>query len=390
MANVIFTSTGTAGDVLPLIRIGSRLKGRGHDVHLLTHAHYAGLAREAGLEFAALDNAAEYEQFVEDGPLLNTPHRIPEFMRRHYFPKVLAECKLIEQRYRPGDTVVIARDLFDLGARLVAERLRIPLLWIFMAPSQLLNGQLRRELFARVLAKDVNRLREQLALGAISDWHSWLSNGGRHPALWPEWFAAPDPAWPAKVVPVGFVVDNEDESGELPDSVRASLDAAPSPILISGGTGTYSGIGFYGAATNACLQLNRPGILVTDHDRLVPADLPVSIRHCHYLPMGKVMPRVAAVVHHGGRGTLSCALAAATPQVVLASGADRQDNASRLERLGVAKYLALPSWKPEKVAEALLRLTESVAVRNCCQDLADRIRGSDSLAQACDVIESAV
>src|SRR5262245_13224313 len=128
VANILFTTTGTDGDVLPVLRIGSRLKTRGHDVTLLTHAGYAGLAAEAGLDFAALDNATEYNRSVAEGPMVNSPQGIPEFLRRHYFTKVPLECDLVRQRCRALDTLLVARDLFDIGARIAAEKFGIPLL----------------------------------------------------------------------------------------------------------------------------------------------------------------------------------------------------------------------------------------------------------------------
>jgi rhamnosyltransferase subunit B len=390
MANILFTSLGTGGDVLPLLRIGSQLKTRGHDVGLLTHVSYAGLAAEAGLDFAALDAAEECARSVEDGPLLNTPRGIPEFLRRHYFPRVPLECELIQQRFRASDTILVARDLFDIGARIAAEKFGIPLLWMFVSPSQLLNRQLRQELFARVLATDVNNLRGRLGLPPVTDWHSWLSYPGRSLAIWPSWFAAPDPAWAAEIVPVGFVLDNEGESGNVPEGIRRALDAGERPILITGGTGTFTGAAFYGACVEACRQAGRRAILVTAHDQLVPSVLPERIERYSHLPLGKLMPLMEVVLHHGGRGTMSCALASGTPQAVLAWGADRPDNAVRLEQLGVAKYLPRPDWKAETVRKALESLAGSSAVRERCREVAGRIAGTDSLTAACQVIEDAL
>ncbi len=390
MANIIFTSVGTGGDVLPVLRVGSRLKTRGHDVTLLTHICYAELAAEAGLDFAALDNAAEYARSIEDGPLVNTPQSIPEFLRRHYFSRVPLEVELIRQRQRGSDTILVARDLFDTGARIASEILGIPLQWMFVAPSQLSSSELRRELFARVLAADVDRLREKHGLSAVTDWRAWLGYPGRNVGIWPSWFAPPDPAWPAEVVPVGFVLDNEGESGDVPEEIRSALDAGEQLVLITGGTGSFTGPGFYSACAEACRQAGRPAILVTPHDQMVPSDLPDSIRRYRHLPLGKLMPFMDVVLHHGGRGTMSCALASGTPQVVLAWGADRPDNAIRLERLGVAKYLPRPAWTADAVAMALTSLASSSAVRERCREIAGRIAQTDSLTAACEVIETAL
>lgn len=366
------------------------MKTRGHDVALLSHIRYADLAAEAGLDFGAIDDAGQYALSIEDGPLVNSPPGIPEFLRRHYFPRVVQEYDLIRQRCRAKDTILVARDLFDVGARIAAEKLGLPLLWLFVAPSTLMSRDLRRALFAEVLAADVNRLRDEIGLPPVADWNAWLSYPGRHPGIWPDWFAPPDPAWAAEVVPVGFVLDNEGETEDLPREIRSAVDAGERPILITGGTGTFTGAGFYEASVNACRQLSRRAILVTPHDQLIPSRLPESIRRYTHLPLGKLMPFVEAVFHHGGRGTMSCALASATPQVVLAWGADRPGNAIRVEELRVGKYLPRPAWKADTVAKALESLAGSSAVRERCREIAARIAGTDSLTAACLVIEDAL
>ena len=377
---------GTAGDVLPLLRIGKRLGERGHDVSLLTHFGYRSLAEEAGLEFGAIDGAEEHARSLDDGALVNTPAGIVEFMRRHYLPRVIGEYERIRDRCRPSGRILVARDLFDLGARFAAEKLGIPVVWIFISPSQLVSRELRRALFSEVLAGDVQRLRASLDLPPVTDWDAWLGYPGRHVGIWPAWFAKPDPRWPAEVEPVGFVLDNEGERDGIPEDLEPSLRAGERPVLITGGSGTFVGASFYQASVDACVGSGRPAILATPFEQLVPASLPPSIRRYSHLPMGKLMPRVDAVIHHGGRGTMSCALAAGTPQVVLASGADRPWNALRLEELGVAKYLPRPAWTAEAILQAL-ESTASIALRERCREIAGRFAGADPLRAACQVIE---
>ena len=389
MGNVVFTSVGTGGDIYPMLRIGERLRSRGHDVTLLTHAPYAGLAREAGLDFAALDTAEEHAASIDDGPLVNTPQGVPEFFRRHYFPTVRRDYELIRERSRARDTVVVVRDLFDVGARLAAETLGVPVAWMFVSPSQLMNTRLRRELFEKVLSGDVNRLREGLGLRPVRDWPAWLAYSGASLALWADWFAPPDPSWPASVTPVGFVLDNAGEKGEIPQEIRSEVESGERLALITGGTGTFAGTLFFEACVEACRRSGRRAILVTPHDELVPADLPASIRRYRRLPLGKLMPLMDVVLHHGGRGTLGCALASGIAQVILSWGADRPENALRAEAAGVAKSLPRASWRAEAVADAM----ESVStpqVRNRCREIARRFAETDAPATASRVIEDAL
>ncbi len=246
---------------------------------------------------------------------------------------------------------------------------------------------MRAELFSGILGADTNRLKVELGLPPVDNWCSWLEYGKPSIALWPDWFAMPDSTWPAGVVPVGFVVDNEEETDDVPGEVQAILDGGEPPILITPGTGTYLGVEFATVCAAACERLNRRGILVIRHDKQVPESLPNSVKRFSCLPFGKLMPHMAVVIHHGGRDTLSCAIAAGTPQLVLALGADRPDNASRLQRLGVAEYLAPHAWRPGAVAEKLRQLISSAAVRNRFREIADRAKNMDPLTAACKLIE---
>jgi rhamnosyltransferase subunit B len=378
---------GSGGDVLPLLRMGSALKARGHSVAFFSHGNYRSLAELAGLDFAALDRPADYGQFVKDEPLLNTPRGVADFLRRHSLPKVLVEFQLISERCPSSDAVLVTRDLFDTGARIAAEKLGLRLLHVFIAPSQAATWSMRVELFRYALAPDVNGLRARLDLSPVDDWNFWLGYSSPSIALWPDWFGDPNAAWPPGIVPVGFVADSEMETADLdPDVLRMLGNGAP-PILITAGTGMYLGAEFYTAAAEACRLLGRQAILVAPHEEQVPKTLPDSVRRFGYLPFSKVMPRVGAVIHHGGRGTLSRAVAAGVPQLVLAMGADRPDNARRLKRLGVADYLPPPHWQPDRVAAALHRLMSSSVVKSRCQDLSDRLRHGDAIDAACEIIE---
>ncbi|MDH4118505.1 MAG: glycosyltransferase [Acidimicrobiia bacterium] len=55
-----------------------------------------------------------------------------------------------------------------------------------------------------------------------------------------------------------------------------------------------------------------------------------------YTPYGRVFPKMAAIVHHGGAGTTHAALRAGVPQVVVPHFADQGFWAQRLRRIGVA------------------------------------------------------
>jgi len=93
-----------------------------------------------------------------------------------------------------------------------------------------------------------------------------------------------------------------------------------------------------------------------------------------YEPFSRLLPRTAAIVHHGGIGTLSQALAADVPQLVMPMAHDQPDNAHRLLGLGVARRLYPRAFTAERVAVALRKLRENPAVCPACAAAAARIR----------------
>jgi MGT family glycosyltransferase len=68
-----------------------------------------------------------------------------------------------------------------------------------------------------------------------------------------------------------------------------------------------------------------------------PADLgplPGNVRAERWVPQRRVMPHAAAMVCHGGFGTVRMALASGVPMVVLPLFADQPHNARRIAELG--------------------------------------------------------
>jgi hypothetical protein len=202
--HAILVSVGSGGDILPFLQLGKRLKERGHQATLITHCCYQKTANDSRLGFVSLDSESEYHAFIDDQPLLNTPRGIPEFLRRHTLPKVPLDVQHIVRQISSPDTVVLTRDLFDLAPRFISEQLGLPLIWVFMNPSQITTWRLRAELFGNILASDVDGLRSSLGLPPVTKHQNYWSTYPNGIALWPEWFAPVTCSSASNVVSVGL------------------------------------------------------------------------------------------------------------------------------------------------------------------------------------------
>jgi rhamnosyltransferase subunit B len=382
---------GTYGDLFPFVRLGRELKVRNHNVLLLTNCHYEDKVKRSGIDFAALDSPDDFARMLEDQELLNNPRDLALFYRRHILPRVVTEYEMIKKQNSSGDLVLVSNHNSHLTTQIAAEKLGIPLLTVLLAPTGITYMLPVFEGLFAVLENKVNRIRAEVGLPPVHDWGNWLGSVEQIVGLWPDWFAASEPGWPKGVTPVGFLLGDESREGydkEI-EKVQDMLDDEASPILITHGTSVPTDARFFAVGVEACLLLGRRGILVTQHCEAVPSPLPEGVKWVRYLPFASLMPRMGAVIHHGGIGTASRALAAAIPQLVLPDGFDRPDNAVRLRRLGVADYLMPHQWEPGLMSEMLLGLI-SPGVLARCRELAQRMRAANPAVAACEVIEQFV
>jgi UDP:flavonoid glycosyltransferase YjiC (YdhE family) len=155
------------------------------------------------------------------------------------------------------------------------------------------------------------------------------------------------------------------------------------------GSANVFGGDFFEAAADACRRLGRRGLLLTRFPEQVPAALPDGVRHVDFVPFRWLLKRSALLVHHGGIGSMSQALAAGVPQVIMPMGFDQCDNAARVERLGVGRSLVPKRFRGPALAEMIRGLLDDSAVAGRCRDVAARLADADSLEQACDEIEAA-
>ena len=129
-------------------------------------------------------------------------------------------------------------------------------------------------------------------------------------------------------------------------------------------------------------------MLLTEQEEHLRKPLPRIVRHIRYAPLGELLPRAAAIVHHGGIGTSARGLKAGIPQLIMPMAYDQHDNTHRLVRLGVAKSIGTSEFTPDNVAARLRELLESQAVSDRCRHYANKFDHSTALESTCDYIEA--
>ena len=418
MPNILLVTKGTAGDLFPFLRMGKDLKQRGNEVTLFSHWFLEEEAKRAGLNYVALDAPEDFPSYEEqiakkaqhkdalvaggaalfaNYSELSAAREIAEKPGAPMVsafgvsvPRAIAESRIIGRHCAAANTVVVSSYTAFIPAQTASEKMGVPLVSLFPSPDLMpvwiMDLPFFEELYKYVGA-DINRVRAEVGLAPVGDWRAWLVSAGRHVGAWPEWLIAPDPNSPLKVEPVGFFWDERVLRGEIPPEVEGMLDGSRPAVLVCHGTSMPSKPEFMQMSADACRLLGLRGILVTKYRELVPRELPEEVKWVAYLPFGKVMPKVAAVIHHGGFNTAAQALAAGVPQLVAGLGHDRTQNAARVEALGVGESLPPTQWNSEAVAGSLRRLIDSPAIKRHSKELADRFKQDVFGGRAYDVFE---
>jgi rhamnosyltransferase subunit B len=410
---------GSAGDVHPFVWLGKLLQARGHEVVVLAQEAVRFMPENAGLPTVAYGNRSVQEDVIRN-PDLWHPRKAIEVITR-MIPICAQEAVPVIRRHildetgaPAGNTVMIAGAL-AFAARVLAERHGVPLLTAHLQPCIFMSADDSPVMLAHAewLPKMPRFLRQ-----AFFDLANWRVDGllgpgieglrrdqGLTPArvkgvmrsywhspdgvlcLFPEFYGRRAGDWPAQAVLTRFPL--YDESAERPtdETLERFLAAGTAPVVITPGSANAHANRFIQQAAGACRMMGRRALVVTRYPEQV-GPLPGDSAAFEYIPFGRVFPRAAAIVHHGGIGTTAQCLAAGVPQLIMPMAHDQPDNAARCRRFGVGDYLYPGAFKPARIAGSLTRLLSCPAVSAACQVLREQMQAQMSEAQVAQRIET--
>jgi rhamnosyltransferase subunit B len=401
---IMVVAIGTAGDVLPFIGLGRALGRRQHQVHFLSLHHYRKFAEASGLVFHEIpdvNGATGHPDFYH--PTLSM-----RLIARHaLLPSIRPVYDVISTL--PKDEWRIISDQVSYGARIASEKQGFRLITAVVAPFMLRSTEkmpvtpgfsipswaprfLKRAFFGfvsqlwdRELAREVNHFRQSVGLAPVRDIiYNWSLSPDRVVGLFPEWFAGRPSDWPKQFVHGTFTAADL----EIETTPCGDLEKAGDPLVVfCAGSAGPAAQRFFQNAINASRGRHWQAVLLAPHFESAET-LPSNVIRCGYVPLSRLLPRTAAIVHHGGLGTISCALTKGVPQVVMPFGHDQFDNAARIRELGVGRILAGNAQNPSKLTDCLESVLTDEALKVKCQEIAAVASSGDSVDRLCEFLES--
>ena len=407
-----FVPVGSHGDVHPIVGLAVAMKGRGHRVVVGANAFFRELIERNGLEFVEFGTAEQYLEITSNPELWDARKGSMLVLESVVNRALRPVYQYLLQRWQHEKFTLVASPLC-MSARLLHETHGVPLITTQLqpvvmrsayevpglpmpipswAPPWWIRGMYwlaDAVLIDRTLCPPLNAFRQELGLAPVKRlMNGWWNSPQRVMGLWPEWFAPPQRDWPAQVMLTGFPLYDERGVAEMPPALEAFLAAGSAPIAFTPGSAMRHGHAFFQAAIEACERLGRRGLLLTRFGEQLPATLPASVMHVTFAPFSLLLPRCAALVHHGGIGTMAQGFAAGIPQLVMPMSHDQPDNLLRLQRLGVGDGLAPEAFKGVAVAAKLSALLDNEGVIKRCGELSNRLKAAQPLETACAIMEA--
>jgi len=409
---IALLTIGTRGDVQPYIALGKELQARGHDVVLAAPDNFADWVSEHGLAFhgAGVDMQALLQTPEAKRAMAGNPFAFLPIWRRTVLPMIRASMDATWAAARDADVIVFhpkangAVDVAEATSAALVYTAPLPLFPTGAFPFFALPGNYGRRLnrltygvlqLPRLFFRGLtNRWRaDSLGLGPAR-WFAPLS-GPRSalalslcavsPALLPRPYAPDD-----RVHATGPWLLDEGRDWQPDAGLATFLAAGPPPVYIGfGSMTTQAPDKLARAIVDGVLEAGVRAVVATGWGGLDRIAMPASIHVIDAAPHDTLFPRMAAVVHHGGAGTIHAGLRAGRPTLVCPLGMDQPFWGRRVHALGCGPPpLPLRRLKATRFAAGLRDLTSTPAYRSNAAAIAQAMANDGGALEAADLIEA--
>jgi rhamnosyltransferase subunit B len=393
---IVLANVGTLGDLHPFIAIALRLKERGYDAVIATNPEFRDNVVSEGLAFHPIGPSRDCILRDLDIDARELGRRIIKDTMYILEAGIFPYLKITYDDLVPvlQDAALVLAGSLMYAARFAAEKRVIPLLTIALQPMVFLSAHdppclsqapwlapllwrmgpaVTRAVYGPGKALATRRARPLYDFrGALG-----LETSGGNP-LFEQQFSAQgtlatyspllgsiQPDYPAHTTITGFTFyDRAPRNADpLPPDLRQFVAAGAAPLVFTLGSFAVDFPGeFYKVSREIAHRLQKRAILLIGGHRseaVCKEQINDNLFIADYAPFSALFPHASAIIHHGGIGTTGQALRAGKPQLVVPFLGDQFDNASRVARLGVGRWIGQNQYTPSRLAGELTTLLGS-------------------------------
>ena len=385
---IALVSCGTRGDVQPMAALTIGLNAAGHQALLFAPPENEAWARTLGCPFRAMGAPVRGNPILKGGGL----GALARFVRQ----EVGTQSRQLHEEAR-GHDLMLATGL-AFGAPGVAESLGIAYRYVSFVPAATLGttkdglgfrflGWLSARVVNAGVLSAVNRGRSELGLPPIDNVLANSIGSGAIAATDAALTTVP-PGVALKAVQAGYM--HLREPGPLDAEVEAFLDSGPPPVYVGFGSMPVARPESMGQLlADAARSSGRRFVVASGWGGPKATARQGDCLFVEDVPHPLLFPRVAAVVHHGGSGTVATAARAGVPQIVLPYMADQFMWRSQVVKLGLGpKAGLLRMLSARSLSRAIVECLGNERYKRRAEEIATAIRGTDGVDLTVRVIEA--
>lgn len=336
MAKIEIVVAGTHGEVRPLLALGVALREAGHDVVMCAPPNEEKWITGYGLKFysagcdihSLMDNLKAY---------MGHPVKMLKVVKETLQTIIADQFRLMEEPSRGVDLIIGGGEPF--AAPSFAEKQQVPFVFVNLVtqflpssnyppttiPWQNLPKPLNKLCWKAVnslinlsLVGKINENRRKMGLSRIKDVYAYMFDNMERCLIAISDILDPAPPYAFPCTQTGLWHVPEINETELEPELTAFLESGPPPVYIGfGSMSDHNPQETIGIIEETIAQLGVRAIISkgwADFRKNRDSD---NIYMAGFLPHTKLFPKMAAVVHHGGPGTVYTAAWAGVPQVIV-------------------------------------------------------------------------
>ena len=381
---ILFTTQPAYGHFHPLLPLAVALRDAGHDVTFATSASFGPVVEGVGFRSipVGLDWLESDKNTMPEHLKPAAGSTLEEYFAQQFVTataeRLATDVIASAEAWRPD---IIVRERTEFGGAIAADVLGIPTAAVQVGSPTLMT--------ASVLAAVEGPYNAARAgLGMPTDDGLTALEGQVVFSFAPPSLHDPAVPLPRRLMSFRPAVVDRAPGARLPDWAE---DLGQDRPLVYATLGTVFNeptyeLPFFPAVLGG-LRDERLDLAITVGPNVDPASLgpqPSNVHVERYVPQSLLLARCAAIICHGGYGTLLAAIEHAVPLVVVPFGADQPINARSVERLGLGVVIEEDDVTPGRIREAVQSLIEQPRWRESVERVRDEANdlppGSEAVA----------
>lgn len=383
---------GTRGDVQPMVALATGLIKNGHEVTICAPPENEELAIRNNCRFVAFGPSMKKK--VKEDPQKNKGGVAVKISPSQGKKLIGDQINLLPDIIK-GVNLVLGAGIV-VGVHTAADILKVPYRYVAFYPIMLGTTKddpfknrmmfgFGRSMMNLMMNGFINKNRDRFGVPPIKDiWKHWLGENVII-ACDRELNTARDGVSFA-FTQTGFMM--LPSKNDLPDNVKAFCNSGKTPVYIGFGSNPIVDTEKYNQIFEQVRDETNQRLIISKGWADLPGNNTPDILYVDEMPFDLLFPKMAAIIYHGGTGTMAAVARAGIPQAAFPFMGDQFDNRKQIVKLGLGPETCdFKKITAESISAAIKECVTNDKYRKNAAEIAQRLQNVNGVELTVRLIE---